>query len=68
MENLNDDSQSESKMATLMRIIRETAKQECCWDEDGYEIGSSYNHGDTFTDGSQSGRVEFARDLLKILE
>ena len=53
-------------MELLKAHIIMVAKEESPFDDDNYEIGCSGNHGDTFDDGMEAGRIELARTLLEL--
>jgi len=58
---------SQEQIARALSQIEEVAKLDHCQDDDEYNPGDNGNFDDAFQDGLESGRIDFARELMIIL-
>jgi hypothetical protein len=59
----------QQKLQCLLSKIRETASREHCLDKygDDYCSADNGNYDDAFSDGTNYGEIEFARELLQCI-
>jgi hypothetical protein len=58
---------SQEQIARALSQIEKVAKLDHCQDDDEYSPDDNGNFDDAFQDGSESGRIDFARELMIIL-
>ena len=58
---------SQEQIDRALCHIEKVAKFDHCQDEDDYNPGDNGNFDDAFNDGLESGRIDFARELMIIL-
>jgi hypothetical protein len=55
----------QEQLTFLLKVLKEYAEKEHCYDEDGYSPCDNGNYDDAFDDGSDYGEILFARTLLE---
>jgi hypothetical protein len=64
----DESNARESARLDAFHVVYENAAKKTKFEEDrSYSVGESGNHGDTYSDGFEDGRISMAREILPIL-